>query len=368
MVYYNRLKKKVQGSKITEKYPNFLNDILMQDGEVISVEIVRAFQNLLEEIYLSEKLSTLFQENSAAHIFDCLKTDFTDFYKSVNHYIQAYGSRASSSELKMETITYKEDPVSFIHALKINVFNYVPNASNSKPTPYKTILKEIYPNQFIRRIKLARLIKKTVVKTKARENYRFKRTETFAVVRNLVLACGNQLYIDNKIDARRDVLYLNFEDLINAAKTKNYRALIRIAKERYAAYSSENEMIRYVENKDILHPIHLSNQTIKEGTLSGIGCCSGKAEGQIKIIRTIADLDQDFNGCIVVAKYFEPGWINVFSQASGIVSERGNLLSHTAIISRELGIPSIVGVKGIIQAVQQLESISINGAKGIVYL
>ncbi|MFT5820926.1 MAG: phosphohistidine swiveling domain-containing protein [Crocinitomix sp.] len=368
MIYYNRLKKKLNGTAISEKYPNFLNDILMQDGTVISVEIVRKFQHLLEEIHQDSALNSLFESESESGIFATLKSDFPTLHAKIHAYIKAYGCRASTSELKMETITYREDPLAFITVLKVNLKNYVSKKETVTPVHYTQILKEAYPYHFLRRRRLGKLIQKTVSKTKARENYRFMRTETFAVVRRIFLAMGDRIYTDKKIDASRDVLYLTFAQLMNRDLTENYRQIISDAKLRYSNYDADDDLIRYVEIKGEIYPIQEKSNDVAEGTLTGVGCCSGIAEGLVKIIRTTGDLEQDFNGCIVIAKYFEPGWINVFSQASGIVSERGNLLSHTSIISRELGVPSIVGVKGIMTVVENLESIKINGAKGIVYL
>ncbi len=368
MIYYNRLKKKIAGGIISEKHPNFLNDILMQDGAVISVEIVQEFQHLLKKIYLNKELLNFLNSETETVVYQQIKTKFPGFYSKVQNYIKAYGCRASTSELKMETITYREDPLAFIETLKVNIKNYVPSKSTTQAVDYKTILKDAYPYQLLKRKRIENLIKKTVTKTKARENYRFMRTETFAVVRQLFLAMGNSLFAAKQIDAPRDVLYLTFTQLMDADSAKNYRELIKVAKERYAQFDIADDTIRFVKNNAILHAVTETNTHIEEGALSGVGCCSGIATGKVKIINSTADLQQDFTGCIVVAKFFEPGWINVFSQANGIVSERGNLLSHTSIISRELGIPSIVGVKGIITACQNVDSIKINGTKGIVYL
>ncbi len=58
------------------------------------------------------------------------------------------------------------------------------------------------------------------------------------------------------------------------------------------------------------------------------------------------ELSQRVNGQILVTRMTDPGWIFLITQAGGIIAEKGSLLSHTAIIGRELGIPTVVGVKG----------------------
>jgi phosphohistidine swiveling domain-containing protein len=71
-------------------------------------------------------------------------------------------------------------------------------------------------------------------------------------------------------------------------------------------------------------------------------------------------------GEILVARHTDPGWIAVFSNASAIVVERGSLLSHSAIVARELGIPCVVGLKGATSWVEDGEKLSVDGATGLV--
>jgi len=71
-------------------------------------------------------------------------------------------------------------------------------------------------------------------------------------------------------------------------------------------------------------------------------------------------------GDILVARHTDPGWIAVFSNASAIVVERGSLLSHSAIVARELGIPCVVSLKGATQWIEDGETVRVNGATGEV--
>ena len=60
----------------------------------------------------------------------------------------------------------------------------------------------------------------------------------------------------------------------------------------------------------------------------------------------------------------DPGWVFLLASAKGVISEKGSLLSHTAIISRELGIPSVVGVKDLMLTVKDGDYIRMNGDTG----
>ena len=55
---------------------------------------------------------------------------------------------------------------------------------------------------------------------------------------------------------------------------------------------------------------------------------------------------EDVGGKILVTERTDPGWIPVFPACAGLIIERGSLLSHSAVVARELGVPTIVGVQG----------------------
>ena len=72
------------------------------------------------------------------------------------------------------------------------------------------------------------------------------------------------------------------------------------------------------------------------------------------------------HGEILVARHTDPGWIALFASAAAIVVERGSLLSHSAIVARELGIPCVVGLKGAMDWIKTGDEIEVDGAAGTV--
>jgi len=71
-------------------------------------------------------------------------------------------------------------------------------------------------------------------------------------------------------------------------------------------------------------------------------------------------------GEILVAERTDPGWIVLFASAAGLLVERGSLLSHSAIVSREMGIPSIVSLPGLTRRLHDGDEVELNGATGWV--
>ena len=97
----------------------------------------------------------------------------------------------------------------------------------------------------------------------------------------------------------------------------------------------------------------------------GTGCSAGKVEARARVVRDPRKESLE-PGEILVARHTDPGWIAVFANASAIVVERGSLLSHSAIVARELGIPCVVGVKGVLDWVKSGERLVVDGATGSV--
>ena len=71
-------------------------------------------------------------------------------------------------------------------------------------------------------------------------------------------------------------------------------------------------------------------------------------------------------GEIIVAERTDPGWVTIFPLVSGMIMERGSLLSHSAIVARELGLPCVVGVENACSWLEDGEWIEINGATGTI--
>jgi pyruvate,water dikinase len=97
----------------------------------------------------------------------------------------------------------------------------------------------------------------------------------------------------------------------------------------------------------------------------GIGCCPGVVRGKVRVITDPrnARLEQ---GEILVAERTDPGWIMLFPAAKGVLVERGSLLSHSAIVAREMRIPAIVSVPGITSWLKNGDIVEFDGSTGVI--
>ncbi len=100
--------------------------------------------------------------------------------------------------------------------------------------------------------------------------------------------------------------------------------------------------------------------------LTGMGVCPGVARGTVRIVHDPAEPGRLEPDDILVAPITDPAWTPLFLAVRGVVVEVGAQQSHAAIVSRELGIPAVVGVAGATRRLHDGEMIEIDGATGAV--
>ena len=108
------------------------------------------------------------------------------------------------------------------------------------------------------------------------------------------------------------------------------------------------------------------NAESDELALSGLGASPGTASGAARIIDKLDELDKVGDGDVIVARMTTPDMVPAMKRASGIVTDEGGMTSHAAIVSRELGVPAVVGTGGATASLQDGQLITIDGEKGSI--
>lgn len=104
----------------------------------------------------------------------------------------------------------------------------------------------------------------------------------------------------------------------------------------------------------------------QEGTLllSGAAIGDAIATGSACVIRDPADIENFRDGAILVTEMTDPDWVPIMTRASGIVTDHGGPTSHAAIVSRELGIPAVVGTGTATEVLKEGQDITLSCAEG----
>ncbi len=101
--------------------------------------------------------------------------------------------------------------------------------------------------------------------------------------------------------------------------------------------------------------------------VKGLGASPGMASGKVKILENIEELDKVKEGDVLVTSMTNPDMVPAMKRAVAIVTDEGGMTCHAAIVSRELGIPSIVGTSDATTVLSEGNIITVDGSRGVVY-
>lgn len=203
-----------------------------------------------------------------------------------------------------------------------------------------------------------------------RERFRFNRAQTFDLTRGLYDAVGSILAAEGLIETRRDVYWLTeheIDEIVNGhAWSLDAKTLVTSRRAQFDDYAATVMSLAVSGAGPVpAHNLVAAQSAGADGQLAGRGVAPGVLTAPV-VVCTEFDPAVDVRGKILVVNHIDPGWTLLFTQAAGIVSERGNALSHAAIIAREIGIPAVVGVPGALTALVTDDIITIDGIRGSI--
>ena len=101
--------------------------------------------------------------------------------------------------------------------------------------------------------------------------------------------------------------------------------------------------------------------------LRGLAVSPGVATGKVKIVQGIDDISKIQKGDILVTIMTSPDLVPSMSRSAAIITDQGGLTSHAAIVSREMGLPAVVGTKIATKILQDGQIVTVDAHNGIIY-
>lgn len=101
--------------------------------------------------------------------------------------------------------------------------------------------------------------------------------------------------------------------------------------------------------------------------LQGLPASPGVADGPVRVLLSIDEADLLQSGEVLVAPMTSPDWVPTMRRAAALVTDSGGMTCHAAIVSRELGIPAVVGARGATKTLRTGEVVTVHGSRGVVY-
>jgi rifampicin phosphotransferase len=352
---------------------------LCAEGGMISAEPAKRVREMAAIVARNPGATAVLCDGTAREI-DAFLDRAPEFRERYEAYLAKFGDRCLD-ELKLESLTLHDQPATllrsvgqFARRLGAGGLNVEGGADARLRAAAEARVASALSGQPLRRAVLSWVLKHTRVRVRDRENLRFERTRLFGRVRRIFLELGKRLHAAGRLRNARDIFYLTVEEAIGFVEgtttTTNVAALASLREQEFAAHRERNAPGDRFATRGA---VHLGNTFQPEkpavpptgDALKGIGCCPGIVHARARVITDPRNAVIEV-GEILVAPRTDPGWIMLFPSAAGLLVEHGSLLSHSAIVAREMGIPAIVSIAGVTAWARTGEWLEMDGATGVV--
>lgn len=365
MTYHGWLKRKLQ-----EWLPQYQFDqqsIIGSISGVMSAEQALCLYDLAEQFMSNEEALNLLNTQNFAELAKLLSG--TKLEKSINNYRETFGHRFAEDQ-KIESINPTLEPygvykllIPYVRMDIAQLKNRLKQAANNTTEAEDNLKARL---RLIDRLQYNFLLRKLKYHLRYRERNRLLRGKVYGYMRELFPQLGKALVIKGVLRDWSDIYYLRIDEI----EYLTQGALLgdnlqNIADTRRKSYS-ENQIgtmpLRFTTTDipsiaDIPQQSKLSGVSAKQA-LTGLISSPGTIEGKVIVLSEPKIPDEPFD--ILVAEHTDPGWTPLIALSRGVIVEHGGMLSHAAIVTRELGIPSIIGVENASQLLKTGMTVRIN--------
>ncbi len=339
----------------------------------------------------SATLRELFRE-AEDEIWSRLAGDsrYATFRDALERYLERWGFRRSG-ELMLTVPSFQEEPRGVLALLK----NYLALEGDSPETALLRqeqereretgrVLRELRGRKLLpllpwptRATLVSRVLRATQRAVMLRERARLKQSLLYGRLRRVMLEMGARLSEGGYLAERDDVFFLTCREIdelvtgraMYASAVRDLVAVRKREQARHAGMAPPEAMTlpegEYYDPEEGAPP-EAGGAT--GDALSGTGACGGKVTARATVLADVAESGRLAAGDVLVTRQTDPGWAPVFFLVSGLVMERGGMLSHGAIVAREFGIPTVVGVRDATKRVPSGTTVTVDGDAGCVRL
>lgn len=372
MIYYGLLRTLVK-KWCDDQAGSLQNNLLAGQGAIISEEPARRLVKMAELARGNFVLIATLETGSWSQI-QLELANHPELDQAFRSFLDEFGDRCLE-ELKLETVTLGDDPATLARTIgrlarqDSRQTKRPVSASDLRNAAEKQALSPLGP---VRRLVFKKILAQARARIRDRENLRFERTRVFGRVRRIFVELGRRLQASGQLAQDRDIFYLTYEEALafveGTAVTTSLAELVNLRKKEFETYQKSSPADRF-ETRGMVY-VGNSFQAPAEATpqgndLRGIGCCPGVVRGRVRVILNPQSANPE-PGEILVARRTDPGWITLLPAAAGLLVEFGSLLSHSAIVTREMGIPSIVAIPNLVNQLKTGDLVEMDGSRGLV--
>ena len=364
---------------------NVFGGLMAGDARLESTAPIRALVRMAEVVRQDPVLGQQLHDALAMSAQDFrLRTlnelfDNEELVSSLRCYLEQFGDRCLE-ELKLESVCFRDDPQLLLRLISTYAASDV-TVEKMDEHRFETRARAIaccrsaLRGHPIRRLLLGCTLSLARRSIRYRESSRLDRARAFGLVREIFRSLGKNLTDEGALHEVGDVFYLTVEEVLGfvtgVSVNERLQGLVverRADLERHQTFVPAARIrTQGTVRANVVPPKLRTTASHENGTLIGTGCSAGIVTAEAVLVRTPADAG-DVRGKVLIAEMTDPGWVFLMVSAAGLIVEKGSLLSHTAIIGRELGVPTVVGVEGATELIRNGQVIQVNGQTGEIVL
>lgn len=353
MTYHGWLKRKLLQWLPSHQFDQ--QNIIGSISGVLSAEQALALYDLAELFKSDEKAHTLLKQKEYSQLEKYVNG--TKIEQAVTNYRETFGHRFAEDQ-KIESVNPTLEPygvykllVPYIQMDTEQLKKRLNNASKNS-LEIENNLRDFLPIR--NRLLYGFLIRRLKVHLRYRERNRLLRGKVYGYMRELFPLMGKALVKEGLLKNWSDIYYLRIEELEYTMQGSllgdNIQTISSSRKNAYKDARTIEMPTRFITTKipslEIIPQDSRSNtQNVAKKSMSGLISSPGTVEGRVVVLTDPKIPEEPFD--ILVAEHTDPGWTPLIALSRGVIVEHGGMLSHAAIVTRELGIPSIIGVEDI---------------------
>ncbi len=293
---------------------------------------------------------------------------------AIRGFLDKYGMRCVG-EIDITRPRWSERPAILVPVILGNVKNFEPGAGKRRfqqgleeaQSKEQDVLERLraLPDGEQKATEAKRMIDRVRTFIGYREYPKYGMVSRYFVYKRALLEEADRLVQAHVLREKEDIFYLTFQELHDVVRAKQVDdQLIRQRKDSFRSYqaltpprvlTSDGEAVAGTYRRD----------NVPAGALVGLPVSAGIVEGRARVIHDMAEADLE-PGDILVTAYTDPSWSPLFVAIAGLVTEVGGLMTHGAVIAREYGLPTVVGVEQATRLIRNGQRIRVHGTDGYV--
>ncbi|HEY7021522.1 MAG TPA: rifamycin-inactivating phosphotransferase [Ktedonobacterales bacterium] len=293
---------------------------------------------------------------------------------AIQSWLDKYGMRCVG-EIDITRPRWSERPTTLLPMILSNIKNFEPGEAKRRfeQGRREALQKEqellerlrVLPDGEQKAAEVKRMIDRVRTFIGYREYPKYGMISRYFVYKQALLEEAERLTQAHTLQDKEDIFFLTLQEFHDVARTNQVDdQLIRQRKDAFRWYQTLTPPRALTSDGEAVTGSY-RREDIPAGALVGLPVSAGTVEGRARVILDMADADLE-PGDILVTASTDPSWTPLFVAIKGLVTEVGGLMTHGAVIAREYGVVTVVGVERATQLIGDGQRIRVHGTDGYV--